>query len=86
MKDDGKDTHDIKKFREVLDESLMMVPDSEQRLAQALQDLNDFVESTSVTGEWYTKAQEILREHADSNNGNDVVVETKVDLAEGESF
>ena len=89
MKDDGKDPHDIKKFQEVLDESLMMVPDSEQRLSRALQDLRDFVVSAEVVdtkGEWYTKAQEILREH--NVSGNDCeIAETKVDdLAEGEAF
>ena len=32
MKDENKDHYDIKKFAEVLEESEMMIPDSENRL------------------------------------------------------
>ncbi|EEC43012.1 predicted protein, partial [Phaeodactylum tricornutum CCAP 1055/1] len=44
MKDDNRDPYDVKKFAEVLDESYMMVPDSEARLAQAVHELRDFLE------------------------------------------
>lgn len=43
MKSDGKDPYDIKKFEEVLGESKMMVPDSENRYKKSLQDLKDFM-------------------------------------------
>jgi len=43
MIDSGRDPYDVKKFREVLGESYMMVPDSEHRLGQAVQDLRDFI-------------------------------------------
>ncbi|CAM9696178.1 unnamed protein product [Ascophyllum nodosum] len=43
MRDDGKDSYDIKKQEEVLQESYMMIPDSKNRLAKALQDLESFL-------------------------------------------
>ena len=39
MKADGKDEYDIKKFAEVLEESVMMIPDSENRKNAAVEDL-----------------------------------------------
>ncbi|CAM9606575.1 unnamed protein product [Chrysoparadoxa australica] len=44
MKDEGMDSHDIAKQEEVLQESLMMIPDSTNRLEKALEDLRAFVE------------------------------------------
>jgi tubulin-specific chaperone A len=43
MRDDGKDSYDIKKAVEVLEETRMMVPDAERRLADALDDLFTFM-------------------------------------------
>jgi len=63
MKEEQKDEYDIKKFQEVLDESIMMVPDSEARLQKALDDLNQFMEGDSgkeLNGEWVEKAQSLL--------------------------
>lgn len=43
MKTDGKDPYDIKKFEEVLGESRMMVPDSQNRYKKSLEDLKEFM-------------------------------------------
>ena len=63
MKDEQKDEYDIKKFQEVLDESIMMIPDSETRLQKALDDLKEFMIGDSckeLNGEWVNKAQTLL--------------------------
>jgi tubulin-specific chaperone A len=96
MKDDDRDPYDVKKFAEVLDESYMMVPDSELRLTQAKQDLRAFLDSSSdtslnPTGEWYTVALSILKEQeslvANAVGDNDVPVGTSVvGLADDEAF
>lgn len=87
MKDQGKDAYDIKKFQEVLDESCMMVPDSEKRRDEALSELEEMVRSAVVTcGEWIDTARSVLKEHY-VDNGNDRVVETNLDdLADDEVF
>ena len=77
MKDQNKNPYDIKKFQEVLGESYMMIPDSKNRLEQAISDLATYMESAEVKGlaaettddddndndndEWYVKAQELLK-------------------------
>ena len=74
MKKQNKNPYDIKKFQEVLGESYMMIPDSKNRLEQAISDLATYVESAAVKGllaeitdddnnnnEWYVKAQELLK-------------------------
>ncbi|KAL3826778.1 hypothetical protein ACHAXA_000604 [Cyclostephanos tholiformis] len=43
INDGGYDKHDIKKFREVLSESHMMLPDSARRRDDALADLREYV-------------------------------------------
>ncbi|KAJ9574530.1 hypothetical protein L9F63_008303 [Diploptera punctata] len=45
LKDQGKDEHDIKKQEEVLQESLMMVPDCQRRLVKAFDELKILLES-----------------------------------------
>ena len=45
MKQQQKNPFDIKKFQEVLDESLMMVPDSQKRLQEALHELQLLLDS-----------------------------------------
>lgn len=90
MMDHQKDEHDIKKFKEVLGESHMMVPDSEKRLKQALGDLRDFCASGAAPtdGEWWETAQAVLAEHGQLVDGDDDIVhETKLDdLVDGEAF
>jgi hypothetical protein len=71
------DVYDIKRFQQVLDESYMMIPDSQNRFQQSLLDLQNFVDELSNTaddspdddatkqaaldGEWYATAVEILK-------------------------
>lgn len=99
MKDQNKNPYDIKKFGEVLEESHMMIPDSKNRLEQALADLAVYVESEEVMEvaseiadyEWYVKALEVLKENIShqtlENSNDDVVVETDVSVLEdGEAF
>ncbi|XP_054288887.1 tubulin-specific chaperone A [Macrosteles quadrilineatus] len=47
FKDEGKDDHDIRKQEEVLQESLMMVPDCQRRLVKAYEDLTKTLEEVS---------------------------------------
>ena len=80
MKKQNKNPYDIKKFQEVLGESYMMIPDSKNRLEQAISDLATYVESAAVKGllaeitdddnnnnEWYVKAQELLKKENNTN-------------------
>ena len=86
MKEEGRDPYDVKKFQEVLNESYMMIPDSEQRLKKCVSDLGLLVESQSWSNEseWLPKAKEILKQYQEQE---DAVDETKVDsLKEGEVF
>ena len=98
MKEQNKNKFDIKKFGEVLEESHMMIPDSNNRLEQALTDLATYVESAEVQellvgNEWYVTAVELLKENKNTNGqtrkniGEDIVEETDVSgLQEGEAF
>eukprot|EP00090_Calanus_glacialis_P031619 TRINITY_DN52598_c0_g1_i1.p1 TRINITY_DN52598_c0_g1~~TRINITY_DN52598_c0_g1_i1.p1 ORF type:complete len:115 (-),score=44.09 TRINITY_DN52598_c0_g1_i1:120-464(-) len=45
MKTDGKDSHDIKKMGEVLQETLMMIPDCHRRLLAAHGELSAMLET-----------------------------------------
>jgi tubulin-specific chaperone A len=58
MQNEGKDPYDIKKFKEVLDESLMMIPDSQRRLQIQLDDLCTFLD----TNEILLKDDDLLKE------------------------
>lgn len=67
MKADGKDEYDIKKFAEVLEESQMMIPDSENRKNNAVNDLKAFMDendSLDQEGEWFVTAKGLLEEHS----------------------
>ncbi|OEU16399.1 tubulin binding cofactor A [Fragilariopsis cylindrus CCMP1102] len=93
MKDQNRNPYDIKKFQEVLGESYMMIPDSKNRLEQALSDLTTYVESAEVKGletnEWYVQAQELLKKDncQTGDISTDIVEETDVSgLQEGEAF
>ena len=66
--DDTKDSYDIKKAVEVLEETRMMIPDAQRRLVAALDDLFAFVgdhaENAEVTGcKHFEEAEAILKEH-----------------------
>lgn len=50
-KDQGKDEHDIRKQEEVLQESVMMVPDCQRRLVKAYDELKLLVETESALSE-----------------------------------
>ena len=43
MRDEGKDSYDIKKAVELVEETRMMIPDAERRLTEALDDLFTFM-------------------------------------------
>lgn len=62
LKDQGKDEYDIKKQEEVLNESLMMVPDCQRRLAVAYEELLKILESEQDLKETedYLTAEKIL--------------------------
>lgn len=45
MRDDGKDSYDIKKQEEVLQESYMMVPDSKNRMEKTFDTLSELIVS-----------------------------------------
>lgn len=63
-KDQGKDDYDIRKQEEVLQESLMMVPDCQRRLAKAHEELTKILESEQdlKEAEAYLEAQKVLEE------------------------
>jgi len=51
FQDEGKDEYDIKKFEEVLAESQMMIPDSNNRLEAAQEKLGEVLEEAEEEGE-----------------------------------
>lgn len=63
---DGKDPYDIKKKRELLSESAMMVPECEGRLKEAIEKLTNLLENNKECKEeeLYSKAQSALAEVA----------------------
>jgi tubulin-specific chaperone A len=90
MKTENRDSYDIKKFQEVLDESYMMIPDSKSRLKQTLQDLASYVDSSEVenskSSEWYIQAKSLLTKEIEDAPEDGVVETTVADLKEGEAF
>ena len=69
MKEEKKDSYDIKKFAEVLDESKMMVPDSENRLKRSIEELTTFMKDDVFSeipedNEWIAAANVLIAEHA----------------------
>jgi tubulin-specific chaperone A len=81
MVQSGRDPYDVKKFREVLGESEMMVPDSTKRMVRSIEDLRNFVRECedrdgsgggeqALGGEWYGAAMKILNDH-DAPAAND---------------
>ncbi|XP_050298021.1 tubulin-specific chaperone A-like [Anthonomus grandis grandis] len=63
-KSEGRDEHDIKKQEEVLQESLMMVPDCQRRLFKAYEELKGILDTEQdlKATEEYTAAQKVLEE------------------------
>ncbi|CAH0553967.1 unnamed protein product [Brassicogethes aeneus] len=63
-KQEGRDEHDIRKQEEVLQESLMMVPDCQRRLQVAFNDLTKILDTEMDLAEHedYKNAQKILKE------------------------
>ncbi|KAH0539939.1 tubulin-specific chaperone A-like [Cotesia glomerata] len=61
-KKEGKDQHDIKKQEEVLQESLMMVPDCQRRLVKAYEELKNILDSEQdlKETETYIEAEKII--------------------------
>ena len=93
MKTANKDPYDIKKFKEVLSESYMMIPDSKSRLESAIRDLEEYMESPEATeikddDEWYLQAKDLLVTNTNTGRDiNDDVQETDLgDLQQGEAF
>ena len=69
MRDEDKDEYDIRKQEEVLQESLMMIPDSKGRLETALSNLSGCVDickelEEGVDAAALTEAQELLSAQA----------------------
>lgn len=64
FKDKGKDEHDIRKQEEVLQESLMMIPDCQRKLFKAFEELKNILETEIdlADKEEYITAQKILEE------------------------
>lgn len=62
LKDQGGDEYDVRKQEEVLQETLMMVPDCQRRLAKAFDELKAIVhnEPDLYEAEAYTTASTIL--------------------------
>lgn len=88
MIDQARDPYDIKKFREVVGESRMMVPDAKKRLEQSLEDLKEFLASTSSTleGEWSETARTILAEYSKSDQDLSRVQTSVAGLDDGDVF
>lgn len=59
-----KDDYDIRKQEEVLQESLMMIPDCQRRLAKAYEELKKILEAEQElkAEETFTEAEKILHE------------------------
>lgn len=64
MKDDGKDEYEVRKQEEVLQETMMMIPDCLRRLRTAYSDLKNILESETdlAENEDYQASQAILLE------------------------
>ena len=75
MRDDNCDAYDIKKQEEILQECLMMIPDSRKRLEASLMELNGIVEEYSVE----SKGDE-------ASSGDTVVGEAKLLIERGNQY
>ena len=72
--DPTKDAYDAKRFRDIWEESVRMVPDAERRYQAALQDLSAHVQQyfsqacTDGDNEWLVVARQILATTTSSNS------------------
>lgn len=64
FKSEGKDEHDVRKQEEVLQESLMMVPDCQRRLVKAYEELKSILDSEQdlKNAEEYITSVKVLEE------------------------
>ncbi|XP_043499005.1 tubulin-specific chaperone A [Polistes fuscatus] len=64
LKEQDKDGYDIKKQEEVLQESLMMVPDCQRRLVKAFEELKSILDTEQDLKEIedYIEAEKVLQE------------------------
>jgi len=64
FKEQEKDGYDIKKQEEVLQESLMMIPDSQRRLVKAFEELKKILDTEQDLKEVedYIEAEKVLQE------------------------
>ncbi|XP_058809080.1 tubulin-specific chaperone A [Phymastichus coffea] len=62
LKEQDKDKHVIKKQEEVLQESLMMIPDCQRRLVKAFEELKNIIDSEQdlIESEEYAEAKKVL--------------------------
>lgn len=91
--DPTKDEYDAKRFRDIWEESVRMVPDAERRFQAAKEDLashvqTHFADETAEENEWLPVARELLLEMKESSKdaGVDGEVTNVDDLIEGEAF
>ncbi|XP_032664299.1 tubulin-specific chaperone A [Odontomachus brunneus] len=64
LREQDKDGYDIKKQEEVLQESLMMVPDCQRRLVKAFEELKKILDTEQDLKEFedYIEAEKVLQE------------------------
>ncbi|KAL6425924.1 tubulin-specific chaperone A [Cataglyphis hispanica] len=64
LKEQDKDGYDIKKQEEVLQESLMMIPDCQRRLVKAFEELKNILDTEQDLKEVedYIEAEKVLQE------------------------
>ncbi|CBZ49756.1 putative tubulin-specific chaperone a [Neospora caninum Liverpool] len=89
MKAENRDPSDIKQLQNVYDETVVMVPDSEQRLLRACADLDEYMLSNRDCRDAVHKNILLLREAcaatkaADGAEGEDAQSDTKTSSAAG---
>ena len=96
VKDDPtKDEYDAKRYQDIWEESLRMVPDAQRRLTTALEDLASNVEQhfddeTAKDNEWLPVARDLLSKGLQNELVDDGGVGGQVtsvdDLPDGEDF
>jgi hypothetical protein len=94
MRADNRDPYDIKKFEEVLGESVMMVPDSQTRWQKSYEDLSLFYTANkpdlNEESDWIKLAKVLLLNSGfiteDEMNVDEVAVTNLDELQEGEAF
>lgn len=83
MKDEMKDTYDIKKFEEIVGESSMMIPDSKRRLNENIESLRLFLDTASglnKDSDLYTQAQEFIETIPEEKTTTETLVEDDAEV------